>query len=303
MAEFTHEDIYGTVVPFSTILDEHENLDEEATAQLARHIAGPDPENPFVEVAFLGGMTGGLPWTDRKAKKAALEVTRQAIGGAIPILFCAASGNLDSTKKLVEYGCGRADGIIAVPFYMGYDSENMPDAMREIAEMFPGPVYAYINAYFGRKTLNPDDFARMLDIDNFWGIKYSRVEPETLAAYREKAREKPGARVFTGDEDKLLMAGERPDWVPSFANIDPELCGSVRDSSKDRLHLIQDYINQADRIVYCNRSKSRNGIVETLHCMGIGGGYQLEPGEPLTRDEKGLIRDFVATNYPDKTVG
>ena len=303
MAGFGRRDIKGVICPLATPLRNGGGFDEAGAERLVKHVIGTGDE-PLVDAVFANGLTGEFPWTGIETQREMLKSALAAAGGRVPVLQGVSARTLGQAQRNCEYARkAGADGIVVAPFFFHGSSRGMPSLVREVAGAFGGPVYLYLNRDIARmgprgreRELRTHIFKRMLlETENLWGMKYSSADSGRFENYRRAARHKPGARVFMGDEDKLLQSYAGEGWVPSFANIDPMLCGSVYDpcDSEGRLMAVQRYIVSAGDTVYCGGRKTRAGLKYALGFMGVCGDACLEPGEPLTEPEKLGIRRLV----------
>jgi|GEM_PF-4515443 len=300
---YTHEDIKGTIVPVAMPMRHDKRFDEKGADGLVRHIVGPENMRPHVNALFLNGFTAEFPWTDSGMQHGMLDVALDAADGRVPVLQGVTARTLEEKKANARYAKkAGADGIVVAPFFFYPTNRGMPDKVKEVADCFSGPVYLYVNravAALGprknERELKTGVLGKMFrGIPNLWGIKYSCVDLRRFRNYRAAARQKYGAKVFMGDEDKVLDSYTSSGYVPSFGNVFPEFCGSiygleiVGDMVAARNRMVAD-----GRIIYCNGKKTRPGLKYALHLMGICGEAFREPVEPLTADEKEGIRQLL----------
>jgi dihydrodipicolinate synthase/N-acetylneuraminate lyase len=312
MARFTHQDILGTNVPLSTPLTLRFEIDENGVYKLVNHVIGPK-KMPYVNGIFITGLTGEFPWLDSSKKKKMLDVTVDAVGGRIPVLFGATGNTTDETTELCVYGQDHgADAVVFAPLFFWGSNKKLPQEVGKVARSVTLPVYLYDNPYFAvlgprkrERDIKTHIYKRIiLENANVWGVKDSSGDMKRFQDYLSASIHKKGARVFLGDESKMETC---PDTVPSFANLDPETCKILHDFTLDfdckKKRRAQQYINDAGEIVYCRKpdgkSKNRGGLKYALSLppFELCGETVLEPGQQLLPEEKSSIRDFVSKHY------
>lgn len=304
MAKFDAE-ISGIVAPLVTPLYDNGTLDEDRTQRLIRHVVGKK-ERPYIDAVFINGTTGEFPWVEGSQKKKLLDVVAEECKGRIPIVFGASGKTKEETIEMCRYGQEHdADALVIAPFYFWGSNRGMPQIVREIASSVRIPVYLYNNPEFAeigpRKTqrnIKTGIFKRiLLENENVLGIKDSSGDIKRILNYTEAAKHKKGAKVFAGDESKMMYF---EDVVPSFANLDPESCKLLHEYTidfDDRKQQQQQYINRAGEIVYCGKKKIRGGLKYALSLLGICQESVMEPGQELSAEEKSRIKKFVLEQY------
>lgn len=176
---------------------------EEIAAQTERLAASP------VDGILPCASTGEAVKMDPEDRLRVLETVAQANQGRKVLLAGAcdssASGvlrSVEAAKRLNYEAC-----VVCPPYYYGLSQQAVFDFYREIcAAAEQMPIIGYHVPFFTTGIEIPT-FLRLLELDNFVGMKDSSANLKRIAHLCDlAAAQRPAFRVYTGTDDCLLSA-------------------------------------------------------------------------------------------------
>ena len=132
--------ISGMIVPIITPLDNRQQVDEQALANLCElHIRSG------TNVIFALGTTGEFYGITHEQRKQVVGVIVSSVAGRIPVIV-GISG--DSTASaIVNYNTCRQDGVsgyvASTPYFLSYSQDELLDHFRKLADRIGGPLILY----------------------------------------------------------------------------------------------------------------------------------------------------------------
>ncbi len=176
--------------------------------------------------------TGFGPQLTVAERSAIIRLTRDALGSGVPFIAGAQPFNA-GVDSLAAYRASvgeivAADGLPIVfqsPLFTGKTGNELERLYREIVAGAPaalafelGPQFAPFGRIYGA-----DDFKRLLAVPNLVGAKHSSLSRLTeLDRLAVRDRERPGFRVYTGNDLAIDMVMYGSDYLLGLSTFDPE---------------------------------------------------------------------------------
>lgn len=168
---------------------------------------------------YIGGATGEGLLLDIPERKKLCEKSIEFIGHDRKKIVHITDMNFRNTLKLAKHAedCG-ADAISSIaPIYFKYDENEIYEYYKAIAKSVNIPLIIYYTAAAG-VTISLDLFARLFEIDNITGVKWTSSNYYEMISLRERF---PDANIFNGPDEMLLcgLSGGADGGIGSTYNI------------------------------------------------------------------------------------
>lgn len=168
---------------------------------------------------YIGGATGEGLLLDIPERKKLCEKSIEYIGADKTKIVHIADMNFRDTIKLAKHAeaCG-ADAISSIaPIYFKYDENEIFEYYKAIAESVNIPLIIYYTAAAG-VNISLDLFARLFEIDNITGVKWTSSNYYEMISLRERF---PEANIFNGPDEMLVcgLSGGADGGIGSTYNI------------------------------------------------------------------------------------
>ena len=154
---------------------------------------------------YILGATGeGLAILREEREKLCVSVIR-AVAHRVPIICHIASMNLDEAIALARHAerCG-ADAVAAIPpIFFFYDSEDIYLYYKRLAESVHIPLIIYQHPA-AQKNMKAEAIARIFEIDNVTGIKWSTGDYYELMRLKDITQ---GEMNIINGSDEMLVCG------------------------------------------------------------------------------------------------
>ena len=152
----------------------------------------------------LGGTGEGL-LIEEKERMIMCEAAVDAVSRRKPVIIHVAAMNTEETIRLAKHAEKTgADAISAVPpFYFAYDVDDIYNYYKRLAESVNIPLIIYNHPSAGG-GLNAKDIARMFEIDNITGVKWSVNDYYGMLALKDLTH---GEMNIINGPDEMLISG------------------------------------------------------------------------------------------------
>ena len=160
-------------------------------------------ENEVHGVLCLGG-TGEVVCLSRNEREEVMDIVIDQVNSRVPVVVGAIEISTAQVAKLgKEAENAGADAVMIVPPYFVYSTlESVFKHCKTIAETIDLPMILFHTPKRSGVTLNLDTIVKILEIDNFVGIKDSSRDLVLLQELRKASK---GASILTG-LDELVFA-------------------------------------------------------------------------------------------------
>lgn len=154
---------------------------------------------------YISGATGEGLLLGMETKKKLFEESVNAIGADKKKIIHITDMNFENTKYLARYAedCG-ADAISAIPpIYFGYNSDDIYNYYKEIAEQVNIPVMLYYTPA-ANTILSTELFLRLSEIDNITSVKWTMKDYFKMI---QLISETNGKMTVINGPDEMLLCG------------------------------------------------------------------------------------------------
>jgi len=190
--------IVPSITPFKGDSVDHAAL--ERLVQFYRHHRVP--------ALFPLGTTGEFSMLSLGERKDALETTVAAAEGQLELI---AHIGASSTREVIALGehalsLNLRSAAVITPYYFYYTQSELERFYREVCAALPSlPIYGYTIAQRTGNTLELSTLRRLMELENFVGIKDSSGDMNRLLDLLEL----PGLKVFAGADSLALPFMQR----------------------------------------------------------------------------------------------
>lgn len=276
-------DFKGVIPALISVFSENEDLDEQGTRALIRHLMSYD-----IGGLYLTGSTGEAFLMNGDERKRQVEIVMDEVNGRLPVVVHVGAMSTRASIDLAKHAerCAVA-GISSVPpFYYAYSEDQKFGYYRDVAHATALPMIVYNIPLAGLLTV--DMIERLSRIDNVKGVKYTGT-----AIYEETQIKdvcKPGFQIYGGCDElgfhniALGVYGV----IGSFYNCIPDLYLRIWNAAKTgditaaaelqqkALHVITQGI-QTGSMIACIKLWLRAG--------GVPAGYARRPFTNFTEEQ------------------
>ena len=275
--------ITGVIPAMVTPFDREGNIDAQAIRRIAAFL-----KEQQVDGLYLTGSTGEGFLMSPDERKQVIEITAEALNGAMPFIVHAGAIGTKVTIDLAQHAesCGAAAVSSVPPFYWKFGPENIEKYYREIAESVSVPVIMYNIALAGVMDLKT--IIRVAQIPNVQGIKYTAPTQFEMLELREQLGE--DFVIYSGS-DEMAMSGlsyGADGIIGTFYNILPDLYKALFEAAKrkdpDAMLDKQKIANQV--ILTCLKHEMIPTVKAMMRWIGIDGGYARSPFRQFSKEEE-----------------
>lgn len=152
----------------------------------------------------LGGTGEGLV-IDREQREIMCETAVAHVGGRKPVIMHIAAMNIDEAVELAKHAERTgADAIAAVPpCFFFYDNDDLYEYYKRLASAVHIPLIIYYHPG-AQKTMSPELIARIFEIDNVTGVKWSSGDLYSMMKLKDITH---GEMNIINGPDELLAMG------------------------------------------------------------------------------------------------
>ena len=213
-------DFKGVIPAVLSVFDKDENLDEQGTRELIRHLLSYD-----IGGLYITGSTGETFLMDSEERKRQVEIVMEEVGDKVPVVVHVGAMSTRATIELAKHAekWGAAGVSSVPPFYFKYNGEQIYQYYKDVAEATSLPMIVYNIPLAGMMTV--DQIIRLSEIDNVKGVKYTGTALYEVMQIRDGCKE--GFQIYGGCDElgssniSLGVDG----IIGSFYNVIPDLEG------------------------------------------------------------------------------
>ncbi|OLP61655.1 dihydrodipicolinate synthase family protein [Xaviernesmea oryzae] len=158
------------------------------------------------------------------------EVVDEVAGRAQVIVNAGMPATFETLQLARAFDRIGVDGIAVItPFFIACTQDGLVRHFSTIADAVKTPVYLYDIPARTQNHIEPETAARLADHGNIAGIKDSGGAQETLAAYLQVSREKPGFTVYSGPDHLVLWSLQNgaAGCISGLGNAMPEVLAGI----------------------------------------------------------------------------
>lgn len=297
---FEIKDFKGVIPAVLSVFDQSEQLDEQGTRGLIRHLMEYD-----IGGLYLTGSTGESFLMNDEERKRQVEIIMDEVQGKLPIVVHIGGMSTRAAIDLAQHAerVG-AVGISSVPpFYFNYTENQRFSYYRDIAKSTSLPMIVYNIPLAGMMTVNM--IQRLSELDTVKGVKYTGTALYEVTQIKEAC--KPGFLLYGGCDElgSSNVALGVDGIIGSFYNCIPDVYIRIWDAVKagngklatvlqqKALHVIRMGL-QSDSMIAC--------IKLWLRAAGVPAGYARRPFTNFTiEEERRLAHMLIELDEKDQT--
>lgn len=289
----------GVIPALLSVFDKEENLDEQGTRELVRHLL----RYPIGGL-YVTGSTGETFLMDCAERKRQVEIIMEEVGDKVPVVVhvgaMSTRASIDLAKHAQRMG---ASGISSVPpFYFKFNPQQIFGYYKDLAEATSLPLIVYNIPLAGMMTV--DQIIQLSQLENVKGVKYTGTALYEVTQIREGC--KPGFLIYGGCDElgSSNIALGVDGIIGSFYNVIPDhyqrIWNAVKDSDIPLATALQ---AKAVHVIMAGiRSGSMMACMKAwLRAAGINAGYARRPFTNFTEEEeRRLVQELVSIDAEDK---
>jgi 4-hydroxy-tetrahydrodipicolinate synthase len=189
-------------VALVTCFNEDETINYGATrAQVRRQVAAGNN-------IMCAGTNGDFTALTYEEKIRLTEEVVDEVGGRARVIVNAGMPATFETIKLArEFDRIGVDGIAVItPFFIACTQDGLIRHFSAVADAVKTPIYLYDIPARTQNHIEPETAAKLADHGNIAGIKDSGGAQQTLEAYLQVSKQKPGFEVYSGPDHLVLWS-------------------------------------------------------------------------------------------------
>lgn len=288
----TISDFKGVIPAVLSVFDREENLDEQGTRGLIRHLMTYD-----IGGLYLTGSTGEAFLMNSEERKRQVEIVLDEVAGKLPVVVHVGAISTKESIALAEHAQQTgATGISSVPpFYFKFSEEQIYGYYRDIAESTDLPMIVYNIPLAGMMTVGMIE--RLSRIENVKGVKYTGTALYEVTQIRDACKD--GFQIYGGCDElgSSNIALGVDGIIGSFYNCIPDLYLKIRDAVKrSDVQTASALQRKALQVIMLGvKSGSMMACIKLwLRRAGIPAGYARRPFTNFTEEEQNaLVLDLL----------
>lgn len=185
----------GVVTAMATVFSEDLELDEPASARLARYLVDHGTEG-----LVIAGTTGESPTLDDNEKLRLLEAVLAEVGDEVPVVLGTGSNDTRHTAALTRaaHGAGAHGALVVTPYYNKPNRAGVRAHYEAVAEASPEiPIILYNIPARVVVNLEPDFLAELAEIPSVVAVK--QANDDQIAPIE-------GLELLAGNDSAFLQA-------------------------------------------------------------------------------------------------
>ncbi|PZX53070.1 4-hydroxy-tetrahydrodipicolinate synthase [Algoriphagus ratkowskyi] len=241
----------GIVPPMITPLNQDGSLDTESTAKLIEHLISGG-----VHGIFILGTTGEFTGLSYDVRRELIFETCNRVAGRVPVLVGIADVSLEESIKLGAYAAeaGAYALVVAPPFYMNIDQQEMCAYYEQLADAITIPMYLYNMPSHTKLTIELDTVIKLSAHERIIGLKDSSAHGVYFQSLCHAFRDHEDFMLMVGPEEMMaetVLMGSHG-GVAGGANLYPQLYVALYEAAANR-----DF-EKIKKYQYCVMEISRN---------------------------------------------
>ncbi len=175
----------GTIANLPMVFTDQDRIDEEALRQNIRSYL----EKGFKAIYLLGTSGESFNVSPEEYRQAVRAFVEEAGQDVLKIVGCATprlGEAIETVQWLAEAGIDCA--LTVPPYFIPLSSGERTAALRTIAESCPALGIVHYNTdYAPGVRFQPEDYASLLDVPNFWGTKQGNMDQQYWEGLQQHA--------------------------------------------------------------------------------------------------------------------
>ena len=280
--------------------EDNRSINEKTVGKLVEYLLQQGADGFYI----LGGTGEGLVM-GRAERELMCESAVSCVAGRKPVICHVASMNLNETLAMAKHaervGC---DAIASVPpFFFYYDAEDIYQYYRRIAESVHIPVIIYYHPA-AQREMKPELIARIFEIDNVTGVKWSSGNLYELMRLRQMTQ--GDMNIINGPDELLLeglTAGADAGIGSTYNIMLPQFVQIYRWFREGRMEEAQALQLKVNRVIeYLIREEVIPGVKACANLMGFDVGCATFPmRQHSAKDRFRMQLDLQKLGWPDFT--
>lgn len=247
------------------------------------------------------GSTGEFVSLTKDERLQLTKIAIEQVDGRIPLIVgTAAERTEDAIMYTRQAEAEGADAALVINSYYAHPKDHeVYEQFKEIAQSVKFPVMIYNNPFTSGVDIGTDTILQVArDVENITHIKESSGD---ISKLRDITRQgAPDLKTFCGSDDLALesfLVGATG-WISVAGNIAPELVTHLYDRVKE--NNIEEAWEIYDKLLpLCNFLEGSGKYVQitkrAMDLQGLAGGPTRKPRLPITDEEEGTLKNFLAT--------
>lgn len=249
----------------------------------------------------LGGTGEGLV-IDREQREIMCEAVVKHVAGRKPVIVHIAAMNMSEARELAKHAeRAGADAIAAVPpCFFFYDNNDLYEYYKELAAAVHIPLIIYYHPG-AQKTMSPELIARIFEIDNVTGVKWSADDLYSMMRLKDITHGE--MNIINGPDELLamgLMAGADAGIGSTYNVMLPEFIEIYRAFMRGDVataHELQKKVNRVIGVII--RHEVIPGVKYCCELLGLPVGDATFPMKHYTDAEKKAFEaELRAVGFP-----
>lgn len=279
------------ITPFKA---DNKTINEEAAKKFIDCLLDQGADGFYI----LGGTGEGLVM-GREEREIMCEVSVKHVAGRKPVICHIAAVNLNEACELAKHAEKTgADAIAAIPpVFFYYDETDLFNYYKKLAESVSIPVIIYYHPS-AQKDMSADLIARIYEIDNVTGVKWSSNNFFQLMKLKDKTH---GEMNIINGPDELLVSGLAAGadagigstynvMLPQFINIYKNFKnGNMQEALNEQIR-----VNRIIDVLLSNELIP--SVKYAVELMGYEAGEATYPMRALNSEQKELLKKELKDN-------
>ncbi len=292
------QDFKGVIPAVISVFDKGENLDEQGTRQLIRHLLSYD-----IGGLYLTGSTGETFLMDSSERMRQVEMVMEEVGDKVPVVVHVGAMSTRASIELARHAesVGAAGVSSVPPFYFKYSGEQIYGFYQDVAESTSLPMIVYNIPLAGMMTVG--EIVRLSQIPNVKGVKYTGTSLFEVTQIKEGCKEDflvyGGCDELASSNIALGVDG----IIGSFYNVVPDLFIRIWKAVKaSDIKKATELQTKAVHVIFAGiHSGSMVACMKVwLRAAGLPGGWVRRPLSNFSpEEEKRLVAELVAIDGKD----
>lgn len=289
MVSANRDRLEGIIVPLSTPLDAHYQLDRPGMKKLIDHVLAGG-----IHGVFALGSCGEYPCFDDRESLEIADVVVNEVAGRVPVLVNATRNSTSHSITIAkEFAHRGVDYVVMSPpfYYPQLQQDDLYTHFSRIAES--GLPVALYNLPSVAPPIGIDTLERLVHHQDIVALKDSSGNQDYFA---QAASLLP---TFAGDDSLILPGMKRGGigGVPGTANLIPKalvkLYTLYQQNRIEEAEIWQKKITAFKEVVYTTGKNAPVGVKHGLHYLGISGPSMRPPLPQIEQDEATKINTYL----------
>ncbi|MCM4167636.1 Putative 2-dehydro-3-deoxy-D-gluconate aldolase YagE [Arenibacter antarcticus] len=278
----------GIVPPMVTPLNSDGSLDVNSTKKLIEHLISGG-----VHGIFILGTTGEFSGLSYRTRKEMIINTCDIVAGRIPVLVGITDVSLEESVELADYSykAGAYAVVVAPPFYMNIDQQEMYSYFNQLADSISLPMFLYNMPSHTKLTIELDTVVRLSSHQRIIGLKDSSAHAVYFQSLCHAFNDQEEFALMVGPEEMMaetvLMRGYG--GVCGGANLFPQLYVALYEAAVNRdfdtIKELQAIVMEISKGIYQlggYKSSYMKGLKTALSFMGLAQAQFAPPLYPFS---------------------